>query len=176
MAEARQWTAARFEGVQATAHAEKGPRVYVTEPFFSFIYDGKPSAELLKTWELKRASRQLSDRRTERRLTYTDPKTGLVLRCVGIEWKDFPTVEWTLYFKNEGSENTPILENIQALNLMVNRTTTDEYILHHFDGGGGAPSAYRPNQSVLTTGEQETFSGLNGRPTGRSMSYFGHWG
>jgi NPCBM/NEW2 domain len=40
------------------------------EPFFSFTYDGKPSAELLKTWELKRASRPLDDKRTQHTLTY----------------------------------------------------------------------------------------------------------
>ena len=48
------------------------------EPFFSFTYDGKPSAELLKTWKLDRATRKLDDKRTEHTLTYTDPKTGLV--------------------------------------------------------------------------------------------------
>ena len=87
------------------------------EPFFSFTYDAKPSAELLKTWELKRASRQLDDKRTEHTLTYADPKTGLTIRCVGIEYRDFPTLEWTLYFKNAGRKDTPILADIQALDI-----------------------------------------------------------
>ena len=91
------------------------------EPFFSFNYDGKPSSEFLKTWELKRASRKLDDNRTEHTLTYTDPKTGLVVRCVGIEYRDYPCVEWTLFFKNTSDKDTPILSDIQALDLQIER-------------------------------------------------------
>ena len=94
-AEARQWVAATFEN---------GPESKASRPFFSFTYDGKPSAELLGTWKLKRASRPLDDQRTEHTLTYTDPKTGLELRCVGVEFRDFPAVEWTLHFKNTGEQ------------------------------------------------------------------------
>ncbi len=76
MAQARQWTAAKL--------ANGG------QPFFSFTYGGKPSAELLKGWEFERASRRLDQWRTQHTLTYTDPKTGLLLRCVGVEYADFP--------------------------------------------------------------------------------------
>ena len=55
MAEARQWAAAKFDG---------------NEPFFSFTYDGHPSAELLSTWKTERASRRLDDQRTQRTTTY----------------------------------------------------------------------------------------------------------
>ncbi|MBC8236536.1 hypothetical protein H8E77_43875, partial [bacterium] len=75
---------------------------FMTEPPFSFTYGGRSSTELLKAWELKCDTRLL-DSRTEHILTYTDPKGGLVVRCVAIEYKDFPAVEWTLYFKNAGS-------------------------------------------------------------------------
>ena len=56
------------------------------------------------TWEVKRASRQLDDQRTEHTLTYTDPKTGLEVQCVGIEYRDFPAVDWVLYAKNTGEQ------------------------------------------------------------------------
>jgi len=78
-------------------------RPYDTSPFFSFVYDGKPAAELLATWELKRSSRQIDPHRTEYTLTYADPESGLVVRCVGVAWKEYPTVEWTVYFTNEGA-------------------------------------------------------------------------
>ena len=54
MALSRQWAAEKFEG---------GKQAKDGEPFFSFAYDGKPSAELLKTWDLKRVSRQLDGKR-----------------------------------------------------------------------------------------------------------------
>jgi alpha-galactosidase len=103
IAQSHGWAAAAFEAQQDA------------KPFFSFTYGGEPSVELLKTWELKRASRPLDAQRTEHTLTYTDPKTGLVVRCVGIEYRDFPTVEWTLYFKNTGDKDTPILADYQPL-------------------------------------------------------------
>ena len=90
-------------------------------PFFSFTYDGKPSAELLKTWELKQSSQKLDDKRTQYTLVWTDPTTRLELRCVGVEYLDFPTVEWTLYFKNTGDKDTPILADIQALDANFTR-------------------------------------------------------
>ena len=124
MSEARRWASAR---VAATDEA-KGV------PFFSFTYDGKPSAEVLKTWELKRTTRPLDERRTEHVLTYTDPKTGLVPRCVGIEYRDFPAVEWVLFFKNGGSKDTPIIADIRALDAGVPLSRGKQAVLRYAMG------------------------------------------
>ena len=96
--------------------------ISVTEPPFSFVYDGKPSSDLLKTWQVSRDAEKLDAQRTRHTLTYTDPATGLQVRCVLVEYDDFPTVEWTLYFKNTGSADTPILEKIQALDIRIDRS------------------------------------------------------
>jgi hypothetical protein len=94
MAESRRWMAAKFEGVE-----EKREGGYDAEPFFSFTYGGQPSAKLLGKWKLERNSRELDACRTQHTLTCRDPETGLVVRCTGVAWKDYPTVEWTLHFK-----------------------------------------------------------------------------
>jgi alpha-galactosidase len=100
-------------------------RLFSVGPPFSFVFDGQPSSELLKHWKLERASRQLAGvgspspeaarGKTEHTLTWTDPASGLQLHCVALEYHDFPTVEWTLYFKNTGTNATPILERIPQL-------------------------------------------------------------
>ena len=54
------------------------------ERFFSFTCGGKPSAELLGGWELKRSTRELDPQRVEHTLTYSDPGTGLAVRCLAI--------------------------------------------------------------------------------------------
>ena len=96
----------------------EGERVpYSTEPPFSFLYGGKASADLLKEWPCQRASRKLDEQRTERTSVWTDPATGLQVRCVGIEYNDFPTVEWVVHFKNTGTNDTPILSDIQGVDL-----------------------------------------------------------
>jgi hypothetical protein len=38
------------------------------------------------------------------------------VRCVAVDYRDFPTAEWTLYFKNTGSNDSEILSDIQAFN------------------------------------------------------------
>ena len=68
LASTRDWVAARFES---------GKESKAFGPCFSFAYAGKPSSELLKSWDLKRSTRKFDDNRTEFTLTRTDPKTGL---------------------------------------------------------------------------------------------------
>ena len=75
------------------------------------------SAELLRAWRTQHASRALDANRVQRTSTYADPATGLEVRCVAVAYHDFPTVEWTVYFRNAGQSDTPLLENIQALDL-----------------------------------------------------------
>ena len=58
---------------------------------------------------------KLDDDRLQRVHTYTDTETGLLLRCISVEYFDIPTVEWTLYFKNTGNFDTPILSDIAAI-------------------------------------------------------------
>lgn len=143
-----------------------------TEPAFSFKYDGKPSAEFLKTWDLKRTARKLDERRTERTLVYTDPKTGLVARCVGIEYGDFPTVEWTLHFKNTGSADTPILSDIMAIDTRFNRDNHGEFTLHHHTGTLVNRTDYQPLTSELKPKEKFRLAPGHGRPCAGVFPYF----
>ncbi len=142
------------------------------EPFFSFTYGGRPSSELLKTWTVERASRKLDKARTERTVVYTDSQTGLVIRCVAIEYHDFPTVEWTLHFKNTGQKATPILENVQALDMRFARGHYGEFLLHHAVGSPCAVNDYQPLASELLPKTEKRISALGGRPTNSDMSYF----
>jgi alpha-galactosidase len=141
-------------------------------PPFSFVFDGKPSADLLPAWKFEHASRAIDEQRTESTLTYTDPKTGLRVRCVATAYRDFPTVEWTLYFKNTGSADTPILENIQALDIRMTRGDSGEFLLHHNVGSPANGSDYGPLQTRLEPKTTKRIGGAGGRPTNSDMSYF----
>lgn len=145
---------------------------YKTEPQFSFTYGGRPSVELLKSWAIQRQLRQLDDRRTEYTVTYRDPQTGLVLRSVGVEYRDYPTVEWTLYFENTGSVDTPILENIQALDTRLERNGDGEFILHHSKGSLMTPTDYEPYETTLVAKQAKRITTSGGRPTNSDLCYF----
>ncbi|MBN2293328.1 MAG: alpha-galactosidase [Pirellulales bacterium] len=139
---------------------------------FSFTYDGKPSVELLKTWPRKQNTRKLDDKRNEHTLSYTDPQTGLVVRCVAIEYQDFPTVEWTVYFKNTGSADTPILENIQALDTGFRRLGASEFLLHHAVGSPANGTDYGPRETLLGANVIKRIAAAGGRSTNSDWSYF----
>ncbi len=149
-----------------------GPVVVDKELPFTFTYGGQPSARLLEAWELDKSSKQLDANRTQHTLIYTDPKTSLEVRCVAIEYLDYPTVEWTVYFKNNGIIDTPILENIQALDMKVERGHYGEFTLHHFVGSPCAVNDYAPLQTMLEPKLNKKIGAAGGRPTNTDMSYF----
>lgn len=146
---------------------------WAEKPQFSFVYGGRNSDELLKDWTLNETSKKLDKNRTERTLTWSDTKTGLVVRCVAVQYRDYPTVEWTLYFKNTGSSDTPILENIQPLDSRIERGSNgDDFVLHHFVGSPCQRNDYQPLQTMLKPGEAKTIAAAGGRSTNSDMSYF----
>ncbi|MEK7707093.1 MAG: hypothetical protein AAB380_03765, partial [Verrucomicrobiota bacterium] len=119
------------------------------QPLFSFTYAGKSSVELLPQWKPERSSRKLDDQRTERRIVWTDPATGLQVRCVGIEYQDFQAIEWTVYFKNTSKENTPIIQEIQALDLNFQRGQDGEFVLHGTKGDWCTADSFEPFRQTL---------------------------
>ncbi len=140
MSEAHRWAAARFD-------AARGAQA--VQPPFSFTYDGKASAELLKTWELKRAGRPLDAERTEHVLTLADPRTGLMVHCVGVEYRDFPAVEWVISFKNSGDKDTPIIADIRALDSGVPIARDKQAVVHYALGSQCRADDFAPQLARL---------------------------
>ena len=151
-----------------------GPRrsPYDTEPFFSFFYDGKPSADFLKSWKQKRQSTPVDNSRTKHQITYTDPRTGLEITCSGVEYKDFPVVEWTLYFKNTSNMDTPIVSDIQAIDTRFERNSTEEYVLHRHKGDNCTADSFEPVDELLAPGKERRIANTGGRPTQTEFPYF----
>ncbi len=139
---------------------------------FAFTYDGKRSADLLPAWTAVRSSRDLDERRIEHTVLYSDKGTGLEVRCVAIEYRDFPTVEWTVHFKNQGQVETPVLSDILALDLGFERSGRGEFVLHHFRGSPCLASDFEPFQTVLQPGTVKRITAAGGRPTNSDMPYF----
>ncbi len=143
-----------------------------TEAPFSFVCDGRPSAGLLDKWTLKRGLRELDDCRTEYTLTYTEPANGLVVRAVAVGYRDFPTVEWTLYFRNNGTVDTPLLTDIQAIDTRFRRGNEGEFTLHHNTGSPAGPNDYEPHATPLRPTATQRIATSGGRPTNSNMPYF----
>jgi len=85
-------------------------------------------------------------------------------------------VEWTLYFKNTGDKDTPILADIQALDIRLERKPGPDpaagFLLHHNAGSLTEPSDYQPFETVLGPGTDLRITGQRGRPTASDLCYF----
>jgi alpha-galactosidase len=148
---------------------------------FSFAYGGQASAELLTAWPKTMETRKLDDARTQHTLTWTDPKTGLELQCVAIEYRDFPAVEWVLYAKNMGDKDTPILEELYALDARLTRADPGEFIVHHLRGSNSSFSDFSPitdtipatgDLVVQSHGEPTSMGSPSGSPSVEAMPMF----
>jgi len=139
---------------------------------FSFTYNGKNSSELLPTWRRTEQTRSLDPARTARQITWTDPATALEVRCDIVTYRDFPTIEWTLHFRNSSQKDTPILSDILALDLNLNRKQSGEFLLHHNAGSQATPDDYRPLLTPLPPGKSLRFASSGGRGSDGVWPFF----
>ncbi|MHB9130018.1 MAG: alpha-galactosidase [Armatimonadota bacterium] len=139
---------------------------------FSFVYDGQTSETLLPDWTKAIETRELDAARMQYTLAWTDPKTGLKVRCVSVEQQDYPVVEWTVYFKNTGTTNTPILENIQGLDARFERGTAGEFVLHGIKGDSCTLDSYQPYELTLAPMSSHRFAPDGGRPSNGAFPYY----
>ncbi len=153
------------------------PQTVTADPPFSFVYGDRPSAELLKGWPCTREARKLDAARTAHTIVWSDPATRLQVRCEAIEYRDFPTVEWTLHFRNAGPADTPILRDIQSMDVGLHRAQGDEFVLHHHVGSPCRADDYMPLETELKAGQSKRIAAAGGRPTNSDLPYFNiQWG
>jgi len=147
------------------AEAGFAPILRRSELPFSFVYGGQTSDDLLAVWPKRAVSRKLDARRTEHEVTWIDARSGLEVQLVAVEYRDFPVAEWTVHFRNTGSADTLILENIQALDTTFERKAAGEFVLHGNKGDWCVPQSYEPWQTTLGPGTNDRFAPDGGRPT-----------
>ncbi len=139
---------------------------------FAFSYDDAVSDGFLSNWPRRVDTTEFGNRRTRHTLTWNEPKTGLEVRCVAVDYADFPAVEWTLYFRNAGPKKTPVLQNIQALDISLERTAEGEFVLHSWRGDTCSPILYQPQTEKLGPNDSRHFAPADGRGTNGAFPYY----
>ncbi len=167
ISDARAWTLRAFDGKGRYTPGESRADLP-----FSFVYGGTGSGKSLRSWKMTQTRSELDDKRTKRTFTWVDPKTSLEVRCVLVEYRDFPTVEWTLYFRNQGKTDTPVIESICALDTVFCGTGQGDFVLHHNRGDLCAPNSYEPLVTTLTAGCDLRFAPVGGRPSNVEWPYY----
>ncbi|MBQ9358456.1 MAG: NPCBM/NEW2 domain-containing protein [Abditibacteriota bacterium] len=87
---------------------------------FSFKYGGVSSGVFLPQWQFEKSERQADNGVTEKTYVYADPDTGLEVKAIVKVYEREQALDWTLYFDNKGTENTPVISDVKTLDLRVN--------------------------------------------------------
>lgn len=164
-------------------------------PPISFIYGGRPSCDFLSDWKVARSAKDEEDIKFYT-VKYADPVSSLELVSEIINYKNFPAVEWVLHFKNVGSDDTPVLEDIQALDFtmditpgkddpplqsldvlediecVINPNQHGEVILHRSLGSTSTVSDFAPVDEILPPGCNRRVIPIGGRSSDRHMPFF----
>ncbi|MBI5094928.1 MAG: alpha-galactosidase [Candidatus Hydrogenedentes bacterium] len=141
------------------------------EPF-SFQYDGKPSSEFLKIWE-RTIDTKDHDAYTETTVTWSDPKTKLVVTATVKAYKKYPAVDWVLSFENRGASDTPIIENIQAMDVKL-RTghSSKPATIRHNQGDVCSERSFMPLDTTLESGKKFRMAPQAGRSSNGAFPFF----
>jgi alpha-galactosidase len=127
-------------------------------PPFSFMCGAKTRSDFYRSWKRVATAHKLDDHRTEHTITWTDPISDLQVRCVAVDYEDSSAVEWTVYLKNTGKQRTPLLENIEGLDLVVNRSGEGEFTLHGVKGDFCTADSYEPFHLAMPPGFEKKFA------------------
>ena len=141
-----------------------------TAPPLSFVYGGTASAELLKTWP---RSVETTDGGafTRHEITWTDPKTKLRVWAVVKLYKRYPAADWVLHFENAGKQDTPVIEDIQSLDISLG-FAKDEAVLHGLAGDDCSERSFQPFARPLGAGGDFRMAPAGGRSSNGAFPFF----
>jgi alpha-galactosidase len=142
-----------------------------SRPPFSFVYGRHASESLLKEWPKTTTSKQLDGDRTEHTVVWTDPKTHLRVRFSSVVFAETHVVEWNIHFANDGNADTPVLEDVQALDIPV-PVAGQEIPTIVYSRGAGGMDTYALRKQPLNQLESFRLSNPGGGKTGETVPFF----
>lgn len=98
--------------------------------------------------------------------------TKITISYKGILYKDFPVIEWIAYYRNDSDNNSPILEDLQSIDILFVDYFGDNPILYRNKGDDCTPDSYQPIVEELSVGKEIVVANTGGRPTQISFPYF----
>jgi alpha-galactosidase len=141
---------------------------------FSFVYGNEASATFLAAWPKTAETKRRDGARMQHTLTWTDPNTGLEVRCVVVEYADLPAMDWVLHLSNTGGKDTPIIEHIRPLDARIESPGKDGFVIHHSLGDSNSGRSFAPIDDVLTSAKPGPFvlAPVGGKSSDPHLPYF----
>lgn len=136
---------------------------------FSFRYGGRQSMDLLPGWQSSHKSKDQPNGTILHTSTWRDPSTGLECTLELTEFADFPAAEWVVRFRNGGDSDTPILQDINVLDL--SGRTNRQVILHRSHGSHFSKDDFLYCQDVIAPGKSLVTTPVEGRSSTQWMPF-----
>ncbi len=137
---------------------------------FSFVYGGQPSSAVLASWE-RHVEVESIESGQRRSLIFTDPATKLEVRAVATAFTDSPGIDWTVYFTNKGAADTPVLEQVRALDASFACDAHASVTFHSLRSTGGADD-WMPFSQPVAQGQRHAFAPNVGRSSSGACPFF----
>lgn len=145
-------------------------RIGENEPVFSFIYGGEAFVQSKGKWKTQH-TRDGDGRGGEWR--YADPATGLVIVNRYKLMPEFAAVDWLLTLENTGSRETPLIERILPLDILLHPAEAKQELrLHHAKGSHCEQDDFLPYMTPLKAGRTVRFAPLGGRSSDTAFPFF----
>ena len=139
---------------------------------FSFRYDGVLSSAVLKDWK-RAAETKETPARIVHEVTWTDPKTALRVRATVTAFKRYPAVEWVLEFENSGTADTPLLTDVQALEVQLRTGYARKPVhLHQLVGDVCGERSFLPFETEVEPSKPVTLKPDGGRSSNGAFPFF----
>ena len=168
------WADARI--IRSNGHvlwADEDTRTFLgnTVPF-SFRLGGKPSAGFLADWRHSVITKETASR-TIYESQWKDPATSLMVSATVTAFKRYPAVEWVLQFQNNGTGDTPLIEDIQALDTQLATGYARKPVrLHQLVGDVCGERSFLPFETAIDPGKPLVLSPNGGRSSNGTFPFF----
>ncbi|MHB1033244.1 MAG: alpha-galactosidase [Pirellulales bacterium] len=140
---------------------------------FSFVCGGRRSDDLLPGWTRQTQTAKSDADRAVRITTWTDARSGLRVEWHVTRFHDFPAADWVLYFENTGTQDTPIVADVQAMDLAWDEPLAGAacYRLHRTNGAPSNPSDFEPALVELGPESRVHLGGGGGRSSNKDFPF-----
>lgn len=142
-------------------------------PPFSFQYDGKNSAGFIRKWRHsieKVESGQDGVVRYD--VVYSDPVSGMRVKCEVSGFQNFGAVEWVLYFTNASDKNSGQITQLKCVDLTMQASAAGDFKLLHAKGSDGERADFMSTIEALEPGDELMLSPTHGRSSDTSSFPF----
>ena len=160
-----------LDGKVFWADEDRQPLMGTALPF-SFHYGGADSATFLKSWHRAIQTNETPTRRLYD-VSWTDPQTMLRARAAVTVFRRYAAVEWLLEFENLGTQDTPLIAGVQALDAQLRTGYSRKPVnLHRLAGDVCGERSFLPLETEVEPGKTLALAPEGGRSSNGAFPFF----